>query len=164
MRVLMRSNLFEWANEIELIINSLEMSGINGNSGNKEDNESENNGPNQENENGINVINSGKVGTKNGNKEFDANECAQPSQRRMIETEQQKLYFDEAIPTIPANPGVLATNMSSIKYPAPYINPKGDLMLSAYSDPKYHWWARGQSVEQTLRELNAPPEIIKRYV
>jgi hypothetical protein len=45
----------------------------------------------------------------------------------------------------------------------PYVDEHGILIIPFDSDPKYHWWASGQSVIETLRELNTPPEIIAIY-
>ena len=30
--------------------------------------------------------------------------------------------------------------------------------------PKYHWWKGGQGIKETLIELNASEEILKRYI
>ena len=46
----------------------------------------------------------------------------------------------------------------------PFINDRGELIIPPTSDPRYHWWAGGQSVAQTLAELNAPPAVWRRYV
>lgn len=45
----------------------------------------------------------------------------------------------------------------------PYINDADELILPFESDPKYFWWNEGQSIIDTLNELKAPEEIIKRY-
>lgn len=45
----------------------------------------------------------------------------------------------------------------------PYITKCGTLVIPFGSDPKYHWWKGGQSVMETLEELNAPPEVLVRY-
>lgn len=45
----------------------------------------------------------------------------------------------------------------------PYIDKYGVLVISFDSDPKYHWWAGGQSVLKTLQELRAPKEVIAMY-
>ncbi len=37
--------------------------------------------------------------------------------------------------------------------PMPYINDSGDLVIPFDSPRRYHWWAGGQSVGETLREL-----------
>ena len=37
----------------------------------------------------------------------------------------------------------------------PYLTPGGDLVIPFDSDPKYHWWKGGQSVEQTRAEVLA---------
>ena len=47
---------------------------------------------------------------------------------------------------------------------SPHLNVRGELIIPFFSDRRYHWWAGGQSIRETLRELNAPPEILARYV
>lgn len=47
--------------------------------------------------------------------------------------------------------------------PIPYITNFGSLVIPFNSECKYHWWNRGQSVRDTLKELGASEEIIKRY-
>ena len=37
----------------------------------------------------------------------------------------------------------------------PYLTPGGTLVIPFDSDPKYHWWKAGQSVEQTRAEVMA---------
>jgi hypothetical protein len=46
----------------------------------------------------------------------------------------------------------------------PHINSRGELVIPFTSDPKYHWWAGGQSIRETLRELGASPDVMVRYV
>lgn len=46
----------------------------------------------------------------------------------------------------------------------PYINQAGELIIPRESHPRYHWFASGQSIMDTLRELNAPQEIMDKYV
>ncbi|MBI3245889.1 MAG: hypothetical protein HYZ50_05220 [Deltaproteobacteria bacterium] len=46
----------------------------------------------------------------------------------------------------------------------PYINSRGELIIPFTADPKYQWWRGGQSLAETLLELNAPPEVWRRYV
>ena len=47
--------------------------------------------------------------------------------------------------------------------PKPYLDAQGVLVIPFNSDPRYHWWAGGQHVLETLRELNAPLEVRARY-
>ncbi|MCF8026626.1 MAG: hypothetical protein K9K82_14210 [Desulfobacteraceae bacterium] len=48
---------------------------------------------------------------------------------------------------------------------APYIDSNGDLRIPFNSDPKYHWWkGYGQSLLETLRELGASEETVRKYV
>jgi hypothetical protein len=46
----------------------------------------------------------------------------------------------------------------------PYLNAKGELIIPFTSAPRFHWWNGGQSIQQTLRELHAPPDVFSRYV
>ena len=45
----------------------------------------------------------------------------------------------------------------------PYINARGELIIPCDCEPRYRYWAGGQSVAATLRELHAPPEMWARY-
>jgi len=47
--------------------------------------------------------------------------------------------------------------------PLPYIH-NGELIIPFNSDSKYHWWKEGgQSVMETLKEIKAPREVVKKY-
>jgi hypothetical protein len=37
--------------------------------------------------------------------------------------------------------------------PLPYFNSIGDLVIPFDADPKYFWWAGGQSISETREEL-----------
>ena len=43
----------------------------------------------------------------------------------------------------------------SVPYRLPYVTAGGDLVIPFDSDPKYHWWKGGQSVEKTRAEALA---------
>ena len=45
----------------------------------------------------------------------------------------------------------------------PYIDEHGVLVVPFDSEPKYHWWAGGQSIIETLKELDAPDEVFAMY-
>lgn len=46
----------------------------------------------------------------------------------------------------------------------PYITPEGELVVPFDSDPRFHFWKKcGQSIFDTLRELNVSDEIWKKY-
>ena len=47
--------------------------------------------------------------------------------------------------------------------PLPYITDYETLIIPHNSPSRFHWWNRGQSVVDTLKELRASDEIIKRY-
>lgn len=46
----------------------------------------------------------------------------------------------------------------------PYLTSNGELRIPFTADRRYHWWAGGQSIAQTLAELNAPPDVWRCYV
>lgn len=47
----------------------------------------------------------------------------------------------------------------------PYINAQGELIIPFDCDPRYHFWKPGgQSIAETLTELNVPSEVWRRYV
>ena len=45
----------------------------------------------------------------------------------------------------------------------PYIDKHGVLVVPLDSDSKFHWWAGGQSIIETLRELKASDEVFAMY-
>ena len=45
-----------------------------------------------------------------------------------------------------------------------YIDERGCLVIPHDGDPKYHWWADGQSIKDTLIELKASREVWELYV
>jgi hypothetical protein len=46
----------------------------------------------------------------------------------------------------------------------PYLNDRGELIIPFGADPRYRWWLGGQSIAATLAELDAPPDVWRRYV
>ncbi len=40
----------------------------------------------------------------------------------------------------------------------PYLTENGELIISSNAPGKYKWWDGGQSVKETLDELEAPEE------
>jgi hypothetical protein len=46
--------------------------------------------------------------------------------------------------------------------PLPYLD-NDVLRIPFNSDIRFHWWSRGQGIDDTLRELGASDEILKRY-
>ena len=46
----------------------------------------------------------------------------------------------------------------------PHINEHGVLVIPFNCNKKYHWWAGGQTILETLQELKASPEVIAMYV
>jgi hypothetical protein len=45
----------------------------------------------------------------------------------------------------------------------PRINSRGELVIPFDADPRFHWWSGGQSLADTLAEVHAPPEVVRRY-
>jgi hypothetical protein len=52
-----------------------------------------------------------------------------------------------------------ATGTTGKPLRVPYLTPGGTLVIPFDSDPKYHWWKAGQSVEQTRAEVLARLEM-----
>lgn len=73
------------------------------------------------------------------------------------------ISFDDIFDTIINESAVQVTEEFYMEN-KPYINDAGILIIPFNSDKKYHWWNGGQSVEDTLKELNAPEEVIKKYI
>lgn len=46
----------------------------------------------------------------------------------------------------------------------PYLTENGELIISSDAPSKYKWWAGGQSVKETLEELEASKEVVNRYI
>jgi hypothetical protein len=47
---------------------------------------------------------------------------------------------------------------------APYINERQELIIPFNTHPIFKWWTPGgQPVRETLKQLNAPPELFRRY-
>lgn len=46
----------------------------------------------------------------------------------------------------------------------PYIDPAGNLVIPFRAPRKYRWWQDGQSISDTLAEMNAPFEVARRHI
>ena len=46
----------------------------------------------------------------------------------------------------------------------PYLTETGELIIPSGAPVEYKWWDGGQSVKETLEELNAPEEVVHRYI
>jgi len=46
----------------------------------------------------------------------------------------------------------------------PHLTARGELIIPFFCAPRYRWWADGQGLYATLRELGAPPEVMAKYV
>lgn len=55
------------------------------------------------------------------------------------------------------------SNISGLSSVKPYLH-NGELRIPTGSDDKYRWWASGQSIYDTLLELNASDSIIEKYI
>ena len=55
-------------------------------------------------------------------------------------------------------------NFLSKEKAKPYIKENGELIIPFDCEPKYRWWAGGQSVRATLLELNAQQEVLCNYM
>jgi len=45
----------------------------------------------------------------------------------------------------------------------PYIDNSGAIVIPFHADQKYHYWNGGQSMADTLMELNAPENIWRNH-
>lgn len=45
-----------------------------------------------------------------------------------------------------------------------HVDASGTLVISFSSPRKFHWWNGGQGISETLLELGADDETIKRYI
>lgn len=63
---------------------------------------------------------------------------------------------DELRRWIADNRGALVSELAEIEghLPRPYFNGNGDLVIPFDSPRRYHWWAGGQSVSETIREIS----------
>lgn len=50
------------------------------------------------------------------------------------------------------------------KIQTPYLKNDTELVIPLNSPDKYRWWAGGQSILDTLLELNAPDKTIDKYI
>ncbi len=73
------------------------------------------------------------------------------------------LHYAESNRVVLRREGVSATTEQDPR-PLPFLNERGELIVPWNADVRYRWWDGGQSVQATLEELDAPPEIIRRYV
>lgn len=46
---------------------------------------------------------------------------------------------------------------------SPYIDPTGTMIIPFNADPKYHYWNGGQSITDTLMELNTPENVWRNH-
>jgi hypothetical protein len=46
---------------------------------------------------------------------------------------------------------------------SPYIDDSGAMVIPFSADPRYHYWNGGQSMADTLLELNAPENVWKNH-
>ena len=46
----------------------------------------------------------------------------------------------------------------------PYLTDNGELIIPTDVPEKYKWWTGGQTAAKTLEELEAPKEIVDRYI
>ncbi len=46
----------------------------------------------------------------------------------------------------------------------PYLKDSGELIIPLDCQEKYRWWAGGQSIFETLIELDAPDNVFEKYI
>ncbi|QPJ64814.1 MAG: hypothetical protein G3M78_05200 [Candidatus Nitrohelix vancouverensis] len=40
-----------------------------------------------------------------------------------------------------------------VSFPEPYFRENGSLVIPSNSNPRYHWWNGGLSIQETIREI-----------
>lgn len=53
---------------------------------------------------------------------------------------------------------VVAYLKRAMPRPRPHLDQSGDLVIPFGSDHKYHWWAGGQSIAETMKEITESNE------
>jgi TubC N-terminal docking domain len=56
------------------------------------------------------------------------------------------------------------TEIIQLIQPKPYIKNGSELIIPSGCHPKYRWWDNGQSVFETLLELDAPDSMIENHI
>lgn len=70
--------------------------------------------------------------------------------------------IDDLIIVILSSPGYQVPPGGWVK---PFINQAGELIIPPEAHPKYRYWlADSQSIFETLKEIGAPEEVVRRYV
>lgn len=93
------------------------------------------------------------MGSHLANKILQGNRKGNP-----VETKIKKV---ETLARENGNPGKLIE--AGKPQPLPYVPDYGSLVIPYNSPQKYHWWDRGRSIKDILRELGASPDILKKY-
>ena len=57
-----------------------------------------------------------------------------------------------------------AQSIPATEYPKPYIKNGSELIIPTEVNLKYRWWDGGQSIFDTLLELDAPDTLIEQHV
>jgi hypothetical protein len=50
------------------------------------------------------------------------------------------------------------------EHPAPYVDKTGNLIIPRNCAPCYRWWDGGLPLKAILKHLNAPRDVLERYV
>ncbi len=58
---------------------------------------------------------------------------------------------------------IISLLQKQTRYSKPYIDMNGDLIIPLDCEPRFKWWAGGQSIHKTLLELGASDKTISRY-
>jgi hypothetical protein len=78
--------------------------------------------------------------------------------------EEHSSSIADGVTSLTDDTGVPESDSAQEEHQMPYIDATGTLVIPSESDPKYHWWAGGQTVAATLTELGASPDVRARYV
>jgi hypothetical protein len=78
--------------------------------------------------------------------------------------EENSSRIPDGVTSLPDDAEVLERDLAQPEHQIPYIDTTGTLVIPFESDPKYHWWAGGQTIAATLTDLSASPDVCARYV
>ena len=79
---------------------------------------------------------------------------------------EEKRDIHQVVKTVnnaPVNNETVEQNKQSDVEPMPYLTNRNTVVIPCLCPKKYRWWASGQSIEATIKELGGGEEILKKY-
>jgi hypothetical protein len=78
--------------------------------------------------------------------------------------EENSSRIPDGVTSLTDDTGLPQSDSAQPEHQMPYIDATRTLVIPFESDPKYHWWAGGQTIAATLTDLGASPDVRARYV